>query len=630
MLDLGDRLSSYEPLWENWHKDIYIGGGNFGKVYRLKTELYGETIYTAVKIIPVMLEQELESVEDKTGYVENKKQAMVQEIINMYRLKDKPHLVQCINHGTKDILDDSGEVIGFDILIQMNFYRSLTSYMKEKGQLNPDEIKRLAQQIADGLKSMHEINMLHRDIKIENIYVDKDGKFLLGDFGIAKQEALSRYSTLAGTQPFIAPEVWKVQNTNRRYTKTADIYSYGISLYYLLNGNRLPLVEKGFTKNQIDEAVFDRLNGKSFLAPEKGDEQLKSVVMKCCAYEPESRFQSMGEIIEALGGSVFEPVSTSTRNLENQYATMFAGKETATQSFSAPTYERPTYTNDSYIYHSQNGQPQGTFIQPAVQTQPNSTNKMIIALVSIVALLLVALIALMVVFMLKSGSDSSSAPAAEITQMTEDSILEVEATTTTTAPPETTTTTTTKATTTTTTSITTTTTTKATTASKIKTLKKPDRIYGGIEEGDIYNYTGSGVSLYYGPDSGKYDKTSIYISAFDIIQEHGRLKDGSWLYVSVYGSGECGWIQNKDLAEITEYPGMSDQTGYLGDYYTAVITKDTAYRRGPNDIRDPIPGYNTLKKGSAITVVGSCPGWYYIYYGGNTDGWVKSDCVEFE
>ena len=84
MLDIGDRLSSYEPLWENWYKDSYIGGGNFGKVYRLKQDFCGEIRYSAVKVIPILLEQELASVSDKARFIEEKKRSMVQEIKNMY------------------------------------------------------------------------------------------------------------------------------------------------------------------------------------------------------------------------------------------------------------------------------------------------------------------------------------------------------------------------------------------------------------------------------------------------------------------------------------------------------------------------------------------------------------------
>lgn len=74
MLEIGERISLYEPLWENWYKEKYIGGGTFGKVYKFRQELYGEVHYSAVKVIPIILEQELSSfVGDRKKIIEDKK-----------------------------------------------------------------------------------------------------------------------------------------------------------------------------------------------------------------------------------------------------------------------------------------------------------------------------------------------------------------------------------------------------------------------------------------------------------------------------------------------------------------------------------------------------------------------------
>ena len=244
MLDVGERLNTYEPLWENWYKDGYIGGGNFGKVYRLKQNLYGKISYSAVKVISVMLENDLNSYgEDRQMIIKSKKEKISQEIVNMYKLKGKSNLVQCLAYSIKDIYDNYNNIVGFDVLIQMEYYTSLTRYLSINKELSVYEIEKLAVSIATGLKSMHDINMLHRDIKVENIFIDQNNRFYLGDFGISKQDFVNSYSTLAGTQSFIAPEVFRVQSTKVHYSKTADIYSYGITLYYLLNDNMLPLVK---------------------------------------------------------------------------------------------------------------------------------------------------------------------------------------------------------------------------------------------------------------------------------------------------------------------------------------------------------------------------------------------------
>lgn len=399
MLDIGERLSSYEPLWENWYKDSYLGGGNFGRVYRLKQTFFGETRYCAVKVIPIILEQELSTYQgSREQLIERKKAAMVQEIKNMYKLKGQEHIVQCLGHNIKDIYDNSGRVIGFDILIQMEQYVSLPVYLRQNGAMSTAEIEKLAVQIAEAIKSMHDINMLHRDIKASNIYVDSKGNYLLGDLGIAKQEELESFSTLAGTQPFIAPEVWNVQNTNKRYTRTADIYSFGITLYYLLNGNKLPLVSENSTKDQTDRAICDRLAGKQFPPPQNGSEKLKYIVMQCCAYDPSRRFQSMEAVLKALG-----------RRVSPQPAVIPAA---------APVYQQPAVPVQQ--------RPVQQYIQPAApvrlppepdtmskyetEVRPTTNKKLAVALITVMCVLVAmsALVVLLFKMNFGSGKDKSS------------------------------------------------------------------------------------------------------------------------------------------------------------------------------------------------------------------------------
>lgn len=302
MKDIGERLTGYEPLWENWYKDSYLGSGGSGKVYRFRQELYGQVRYCAVKVLPIMLDRSvLVTRENREQELAERRRQMAEEIKNMYLLNDKPHLVHCINHTYREIKNDEGETVGFDVLIQMEYYRPLPEYIDQKGVLSPAETERLARQIGQALREMHGINMLHRDIKPENIYVDDSGSFYLGDFGIAKQTQAASFATFVGTQPFMAPEVWNARTPmDQHYGTAADIYSLGMTLYYLLNGNRLPLVQPGDNRNAVDAAIFARLSGKVFAEPENGGSALKKVVMDCCAFDPANRIQTAEELIARL------------------------------------------------------------------------------------------------------------------------------------------------------------------------------------------------------------------------------------------------------------------------------------------------------------------------------------------
>lgn len=314
MKDIGERLSAYEPLWENWYKDSYLGSGGSGKVYKFRQELYGQVRYCAVKVLPIILDRSVSTTrESREQEMAERKQQVAEEIKNMYRLGDKPHLVHCINHTYRDIIGDDGDVIGFDVLIQMEYYTTLTEYINSRGVMSPRQVAKLASQIGEALRSMQEINMLHRDIKPDNIYVDDKGEFYLGDFGIAKQTMAGSFATFVGTQPFMAPEVWNARTPNEQhYGASADIYSLGITLYYLLNEDRLPLVNEGDNRNAIDAAIFSRLSGKNFGKPKNGSEKLKQLVMDCCAFDPADRIPDAEKFLAALEGCYY-----TTENTDN-------------------------------------------------------------------------------------------------------------------------------------------------------------------------------------------------------------------------------------------------------------------------------------------------------------------------
>ena len=315
MKDIGERLSSYEPLWENWYKDSYLGSGGSGKVYKFRQELYGQVRYCAVKVLPIILDRSVSTTrESREQEMAERKQQVAEEIKNMYRLGDKPHLVHCINHTYRDIIGDDGDVIGFDVLIQMEYYTTLTEYINSRGVMSPRQVAKLASQIGEALRSMQEINMLHRDIKPDNIYVDDKGEFYLGDFGIAKQTRAGSFATFVGTQPFMAPEVWNARTPNEQhYGASADIYSLGITLYYLLNEDRLPLVNEGDNRNAVDAAIFSRLSGKNFGKPKNGSEKLKQLVMDCCAFDPADRIPDAEKFLAALEGCYYTTEDTDNK-----------------------------------------------------------------------------------------------------------------------------------------------------------------------------------------------------------------------------------------------------------------------------------------------------------------------------
>lgn len=152
------------------------------------------------------------------------------------------------------------------------------------------EVLKLAMQIGQAVLTAHNNNVLHRDIKLENMFWDdKEKRYKLGDFGIAKYVEEGNAETVVYTDGYGAPEIER--RLSDSYNVTADIYSFGISLYLLLNGLKFP----GSGGYYVNLVQYDP--NFVFPAPERASAELTRVIRKMCSYRREERYQSMDEVL---------------------------------------------------------------------------------------------------------------------------------------------------------------------------------------------------------------------------------------------------------------------------------------------------------------------------------------------
>ena len=144
--------------------------------------------------------------------------------------------------------------------------------------------------------------------------ISRFGDFKLGDFGVARVQDHTTNATKMGTHGYAAPEVEHMQ----KYGKEADIYSLGITLYWLLNNRRMPLLRADEILNgtKVSEAMVRRYNGEPLPPPRDGSEGLKAIVLKACAYDAEDRYRSAGEMYQALEALSEEHAPGSYRSAE--------------------------------------------------------------------------------------------------------------------------------------------------------------------------------------------------------------------------------------------------------------------------------------------------------------------------
>lgn len=191
-------------------------------------------------------------------------------------------------------------------------------YPEQLASFEENEIMKLAHNIGTALARAHEKKLLHRDIKLENVFYDPKKKlYKLGDFGIAKMTEDGMASTVAFTKGYGAPEV--VGAVDERYDNTADIYSFGIMLYLLLNELKFPDSE-----NYNVNVALQYSKGYQFPYPEHEDYELCNVLGGMCQYDPDERYQSMEKVLNDIEGIMIgDDIRFKKENEKSSYAVGF-------------------------------------------------------------------------------------------------------------------------------------------------------------------------------------------------------------------------------------------------------------------------------------------------------------------
>ena len=294
----------YEPIFGVWHITRLIGEGSFGKVFEIEREDFGQVYKAALKAITIPASQsEVRSVrsegmdeESVRATFHSKVQELVKEFALMSKLKGNSNVVSYENHQVIEHKDN----IGWDILIQMELLTPLDEYIQKKKSLPRQEIIKLGIDLCKALELCQKHNIIHRDIKPENTFISENGDFKLGDFGVARTiEKTTGGLSKQGSYPYMAPEIYN----GKPYGTTVDIYSLGLILYRLLNGNRLPFLPAApapITYADRENAMAKRFNGAPLPIPSHADGRLGEIVLKACAFEPKDRYSSPGQMRQEL------------------------------------------------------------------------------------------------------------------------------------------------------------------------------------------------------------------------------------------------------------------------------------------------------------------------------------------
>ncbi len=270
-----EAVDSSSPTIESEVSSRYIiqeeiGEGGMGIIYKATDTLLDRTV--ALKVLSKSLSRNARALQRFLREAQSAGKLNHPNIVNIYDIgKEKNKLFIAMEHIEGENL--------FDIL-------------QKKGVINPRRAIEFTLQVCDGLGEAHKNGIIHRDIKLENIMVDKYNKIKIMDFGVAhiENKGMTKTGAKIGTPLYMSPE----QICGEVVDMRSDIYSLGIVLYELLTGT------PPFTEGDI---AYMHLHKVAELPTKKNPaipEILDDICLKAIAKKREDRYQTVGEFKDAL------------------------------------------------------------------------------------------------------------------------------------------------------------------------------------------------------------------------------------------------------------------------------------------------------------------------------------------
>ena len=282
----GTKLGQYEILSP-------LGAGSMGEVYRARDIRLDRDV--AIKVLP-----ELVSLDPE----------------RLLRFEQEAKAAAALNHPNILAVHQMGNYQGVPYLVsELLEGKTLTEHIR-RGPLPLRKAISYGVQIARGLAAAHEKGIVHRDLKPDNLFVTKDDRVKILDFGLAKviqpkQGAANLSATITlpgvalGTIGYMAPEQVRGLHTDHR----ADIFAFGAILYEMVMGKRS--FERGTSADTISAILNDEPPSISQLSPET-PVAVERLVRRCLEKDPSQRFHSASDLafaLEALSDPTISPAS---------------------------------------------------------------------------------------------------------------------------------------------------------------------------------------------------------------------------------------------------------------------------------------------------------------------------------
>ena len=251
-----------------------LGSGGMSTVYLAQDEVLDRPV--AIKLLHREISQEADQLE-----------RFRREARTAARLSH-PNLVGVIDAGE----DEGRPYIVFEYVDGETLKRTI----QREGGLSVDEALAYAIEIGRGLIAAHGRKLIHRDVKPQNVLIDRDGRARVTDFGIARSleaEGLTATGRVLGTTDYVAPEQAMGEDVDER----SDVYSLGVVLYEMLTGD-VPYhaeTQVGVAMKHVNEPMPDVLARRP-----DASAAVAAVIDRATAKDPRDRYGSVGEMVRDL------------------------------------------------------------------------------------------------------------------------------------------------------------------------------------------------------------------------------------------------------------------------------------------------------------------------------------------
>jgi serine/threonine protein kinase/tetratricopeptide (TPR) repeat protein len=252
-----------------------LGRGGMGRVYKVFDERIKEKV--ALKLLKPEISADEASIERFSNELRFARKIAHRHVCRMFDLGE----------------DDGARYITMEYVPG----EDLKSVLRMMGQMSAGKAVLVARQVCEGLAEAHRLGVVHRDLKPQNIMIDREGNVRIMDFGIArslKVKGMTGAGVVIGTPEYMSPEQIEGQEVDGR----SDVYSLGIILYEMMTG-RVPFEGETFLSIALKQKTEPPRNPRE-INPQVPDDLVR-LILRCLDKDKAKRFQGAQDLLSDLG-----------------------------------------------------------------------------------------------------------------------------------------------------------------------------------------------------------------------------------------------------------------------------------------------------------------------------------------